>query len=51
MVMAVPDDDINAPAQGLNSQMQSQAYSTLNEAGDYLIRVLNGYDEVCAYQS
>lgn len=32
----------------LNSQMKDQAYSTLNEAGDYLTRVLNGYDEVCA---
>lgn len=30
----------------LNSQMKAQAFSTLNEAGDYLTRVLNGYDEV-----
>lgn len=29
----------------LKTQVQSQAYSTLEEAGDYLVRVLSQYDE------
>lgn len=29
----------------LNKQVKAQAYSTLNEAGDYLTRVLNSYDQ------
>jgi hypothetical protein len=29
----------------LNDQVESQAYATLNEAGDYLVRVLESYDQ------
>lgn len=32
----------------LNAQMKGQAFSTLSEAGDFLTRVLNGYDQSVA---
>lgn len=32
----------------LNAQMKGQAFSTLSEAGDFLTRVLNGYDQAVA---
>lgn len=36
----------------LNSQMKDQAFSTISEAGDYLTRILNSYDQnICNYTS